>query len=205
MIKEQLNFLTRLAYNNIAADFAEYGHFDSAAVYAYKAVQISKELNNLQLISKSISTLGEYYLAIKKYDSAIIYMREVLPIASNVSKLDLAFIYNDFSQLYQATNKRDSAIYYANKAADLSQQINMKNQLLRAYEYLSSMYKATGPIDSAYKYLELTVSTKNSIYSTEKTIQVQLISVREQNRQRELEQQKIDFQNKIKIYDYDTT
>ncbi|MEO7046034.1 MAG: ATP-binding protein [Ferruginibacter sp.] len=188
------------AYNNIAADVAEYGQFDSASTYAHNAVRIAKEINNLQLISKTVGTLGEYYLAIKEYDSAITYVKEALPIASTASRLDLAYIYNDFSQIYQAQNKKDSAFYYAYKAADLSQQISIKNQLLRAYQYLSSMYKETGPIDSAYKYLELTVSTRNAIYSTDKTIQVQLISVREQNRQRELEQQKINFQNKIKIY-----
>jgi signal transduction histidine kinase len=116
------------------------------------------------------------------------------------SKQDLSYTFNDFSQIYQATNQKDSAIYYAYKGVDISKQITLKNQLLRSYQYLASLYKDTGPIDSAYKYLTLTVNTKDSIYSNEKTKQVELITVREQNRQREIEQQKLDLQNKIKIY-----
>jgi signal transduction histidine kinase len=188
------------AFNNIAADLAEYGHFDSAAVYAHTAVKISKEINEPLLISKTIGTLGEYYISIKKYDSAALYLREALPIAMLNSKQDLSYTFNDFSQIYQATNQKDSAIYYAYKGVDISKQITLKNQLLRSYQYLASLYKDTGPIDSAYKYLTLTVNTKDSIYSNEKTKQVELITVREQNRQREIEQQKLDLQNKIKIY-----
>ncbi|MFZ1799035.1 MAG: hypothetical protein WAU24_04160, partial [Chitinophagaceae bacterium] len=194
------NYDLAFAYNNIAADLAEYGHFDSASIYAHKAVKISKDINDPILISKSLSTLGEYYIAIKQYDSAFKYIREALPITIAHSKQDLAFGFNDFSQMYQAANQMDSAIYYAYKGAVLSKEIDLKNQLLRAYQYLASIYKKTGPIDSAYKYLDLTVATKDLIYSNEKTKQVQLITVREQNRQREIEQQKLDLQNKIKIY-----
>ena len=189
-----------IAYNNIAADLAEYGRFDPASVYAHDAVRIAKEIKEPLLISKTLGTLGEYYMATKQYDSAFMYLREALPIAMITSKLDLTYTFNDFSQIYQETDKRDSAIYYAYKGADLAKQITLKGQLLRAYTYLSAMYKATGPLDSAYKYLDLAVNTKDSIYSAEKTKQVQLISIREQNRRHELEQQKLDLQNKIKIY-----
>ncbi len=188
------------AYNNVASDLSEYGHFDSASFYAHNAVRISKQLNDPALICKSLSTLGEYYMAIKEYDSAFMYMREALPIAILNSKFDMAFAFNDFSQMYQSVNKKDSAIYFAYKAAELSKQIDLKNQLLRAYKYLSATYKKTGPLDSAFKYLNLTVNTTDLIYSTEKTKQVQLISMREQNRLREAEQQKLDLQNKLKIY-----
>ena len=189
-----------VAYNNVSADLSEYGHFDSASVYAHDAVRISKDINEPALISKTLGTLGEYYMAIKEYDSAFIYMKQALPIAMLNSKLDLAFAFNDFSQIYQAVNKRDSAIYYAYRGAELSKQIGLKKELLRSYSYLSAMYKQSGALDSAYKYLDLTVNTKDSIYSTEKIKQVQLIGIREQGRQRDAEQQKLDLQNKIKIY-----
>ena len=150
------------AYNNIAADRSEYGHFDSASIYAHNAVRISKEINATLLISKTLGTLGEYYMAIKEYDSAFIYMREALPIAMLNSKLDLAYAFNDFSQIFQAKNQKDSAIYYALRGADIAKQIALQNQLLRAYQYLSAMYKQTGPLISR---IHFTVRKKPNKYN----------------------------------------
>ena len=55
-------------------------------------------------------------------------------------------------------------------------------------------------MDSAYKYLLLEIDTKDFIFSVEKNKQLQLINIREENRKREAEQQKIELRNKIKIY-----
>jgi C4-dicarboxylate-specific signal transduction histidine kinase len=57
-----------------------------------------------------------------------------------------------------------------------------------------------GRIDSANKFLSLTLATKDSIYSIQQSKHVELINIREQNRKREVERQKVEMQNKIKIY-----
>jgi signal transduction histidine kinase len=188
------------AYNNLGADLAEYGYYDSSAKYCYAAVTISKEINDSILICKTLGTLGEYFIAIKEFDSALVYIRGALKISMLKSKFDLAFGFNDLSQIYQAKQQTDSSIYFATMAARISSQINSKAQLLRSYKYLSALYRKKGSLDSAYKYLSLEVSTNDSIYSIEKNKQLQLINIREENRKREADQQKLELQNKIKIY-----
>lgn len=189
-----------IAYNNIAADMAEYGHFDSAFLYAGKAVAIAQEINDSILIAKTLGTMGEGYIARKLYDSALHYVRRSLPIARVHSQLDYVYVLNDFAQIFLARHQTDSAIHNATRAVGVARKINMMNQALRAYQYLAIAYKEKGLLDSAYKYLELTVNTKNLMYGADKVKQVQLVDVREQNRQREIQQQKLDLKNDIKIY-----
>ncbi|MEJ7674875.1 MAG: tetratricopeptide repeat protein [Chitinophagaceae bacterium] len=83
------------------------------------------------MIGRTLSTLGEYFILKKEYDSAISYIKEALPITKANSQLDLAYAYNDFSQIYQALDKKDSAIYYAYNGSVISQEIGLKSQLLR--------------------------------------------------------------------------
>jgi two-component system NtrC family sensor kinase len=189
-----------VAYNNLAADMAEYGHFDSAFYFVRNALRFAEETDNRVLISKTLSTTAESYIAIKQYDSALHYIRRSIPMAIVYSQFDYVYGLNDFAQVYLATNHMDSVIYYSTQAVAVARNINLMNQVLRSYRYLSLAYKQTGPLDSAYKYLDLMVSTKDSMYSAEKIKLVQLISIREQNRLRETEQQKTDLTNKIKIY-----
>ncbi|MEO7049512.1 MAG: ATP-binding protein, partial [Ferruginibacter sp.] len=189
-----------IAYNNLAADLTEYGYFDSVYIFAQNAVNISKELKSPLLTGKTLSTMGEYFISKKEYDSAISYLKEALPITKANTQLDLAYVYNDFSLIYQALNKKDTAIYYAYNGSVIAEEIGLNSQLLRSYQYLSSLYKDKGPIDSAYKYLNLTFITKEARFSTEKTKQLQLIDFREQERQRKATQDKLDLQNKIKFY-----
>ena len=189
-----------VAYNNLAADMAEYGYFDSAYYYATNAVRVANEINHPILICKTLSTMAEGYLARKQYDSAAYYTRKSMPIAKIYSLLDYVYCLNDLAQLYQETNQNDSAIHYATIGAGVANQIKLMSQVLRSYEYLYKSYNETKLLDSAYKYLQLTIDTKDVIYSAEKKKQVELITIREQNRQREIEQQKLELSNKIKIY-----
>jgi len=189
-----------VAYNNLAADMAEYGHFDSAFYFARSALRIAEETGNWILISKTLSTTAESFIAIKQYDSALHYIRRSIPLSVKYSQFDYVYGLNDYAQVYLATNHPDSAIYYSTRAVAVAGNIRLLNQVLRSYEYLSQAYKQTGPLDSAYKYLGLMINAKDSMYSAEQIRQVQLISIREQNRLREAQQQKTDLQNKIKIY-----
>ncbi|MEO6670500.1 MAG: ATP-binding protein [Ferruginibacter sp.] len=189
-----------IAYNNLSSDYSEYGFIDSGFVFAQKAVAIARKINSPILLCRSVSTLGESYIVQKKYDEAIPYSRESLQVALSVSAMDACYIMNDFSEIYLAKNIPDSAKFYAKQAADLSRKIGFKRHLQRGYQNLYLAYEKTGPIDSSFKYFRLAVTTKDSIYSSDKAKQVQAINIREQNRLQAIEQEKLQFRNKIRTY-----
>ena len=185
------------AFNNFGSDLSEYGFGDSSFEYTKAALRLAREMNEPLLLCTTLGSLAETYIAQKKYDTAIYYLRECLPIALVFSKADAGFALNDFSEIFLAKHQNDSAIYYANRAGELCKKINLASQLLRAYQYLYTIYASTGPLDSAYKYLGFIVSTKDSIFSLDKAKQVEVINMRELNHKQEIEQEKEAFQNKI--------
>jgi two-component system, NtrC family, sensor kinase len=189
-----------IAYNNLSADYSEYGFQDSGFVFGQEAYAIAKKLNDLYLICKIGSTVGESYIAQKKYDIALPYLKNHLPVARTVSSYDACFILNDLSQIYLAKNLPDSAIYYGMQAIALSGKSKIYKELLRAYNFLYLSYDKMHAMDSAFKYFKLTVTTKDSIYSSDKAKQIQAINIREQNRLQAIEQDKLQLKNEIRLY-----
>ena len=188
------------AYNNLSSDYSEYRFPDSGFVTGQKAVALAKKIHDPYMVCKTSSTFAEAYIAQKKYNEAIPYLKESLQIALAVSLMDACYIMNDFSQIYLANNQPDSAKYYSKLAVKISEKIGFKRQLLRAYQYIYLAFEKTGPPDSSFKYFRLAVNTKDSIYSSDKAKQVQAINLREQNRMVAIEQEKIQLKNKIKTY-----
>jgi hypothetical protein len=62
---------------------------------------------------------------------------------------------------------------------------------MSVYSQLSELYKHNNKFDSAYKYLDLSVTIKDSLYSQQKTNSIESLIYGEQLRQQELEQKKI--------------
>jgi len=188
-----------MAYNNLSSDYSEYGFPDSGFVAGQKALAIARKMNDPLLICKAVSTLGESYIAQKKYEESIPYLREGLQFAYTVSTIDACYILNDFSIIYREKNISDSAIYYGKKAAELSARIKFNRYLVKAYQNIYLAYEKAGPQDSAFRYYKLWISTKDSIYNADKAKQVQAINVREQNRVQAIEQERMELANKIRI------
>ena len=69
---------------------------------------------------------------------------------------------------------------------------------------IAQLYKANGQLDSAYKYLQLSVTLKDSLYNTDKVRQFQTLAFNEAARQQQQEQQRIEAQHQyetnIKMY-----
>ncbi|MEP6684934.1 MAG: ATP-binding protein [Parafilimonas sp.] len=189
-----------LAYNNLSSDYSEYGFSDSGFVFGQKAIAIARNLNDPIILCRTTSTFGESYLSQKKYDEAIPYLRESFLIAKDYSRLDACFVLNDFSKIYYEKKQFDSAKYYATLAIPFCLKGKFDRLLLRSYQNIYLAYENIGPLDSSFKYFKLFVSTKDTIYSADKVKQLQAIDIREQNRQQLIEQEKLQYKNKVRLY-----
>lgn len=194
--------LLSLACNNIGSHYEQMNMPDSGLIYAQMAVDYSHEANNPKLIAQALATLGENYITKKEYDSAIPLIKKSLSISKPLinDTYNLTWVLNDFAQVFLETNRNDSARHYARQAIDLAGEKEYKDQLLRAYKYMYKSYEATDTRDSVYKYFKLAIDTKDSLFSDEKSREIQAINFREQIRQQEAEQSKIQLQNKIRTY-----
>ncbi|MET0462364.1 MAG: tetratricopeptide repeat protein [Chitinophagaceae bacterium] len=189
------------AYVNYGADQNEFGNADSGFIYCQKAVQIAKEINSPpSFLGKTLNALAECYIHRKDYDMALRYLRESLPLALASNKTEASYALNDLSQIHQALGQSDSAIFYAKRAIDVSREIQFMYGLVRGLQYVSLSFDQAGRLDSAYKYLRLTVQAKDSVYNADKATQLESIRVRERDKQRELEQARAEFKNKVRTY-----
>jgi len=150
----------------IAGLFCEMHQYDSAMVYwklwrkepGYEAMAGGAK-------ASGYSILAEIYIVNKKYDSALQIAED------NIERIKP---YNNFwgigsewfriARIYNEKGEYNRALEYLNKAFELSDKYApSKNEMIKRYQVLSSVYHSLGNNDSAYKYLLKYVTIKDSI------------------------------------------
>ncbi len=194
---DQKEYLSQL-YNAIGCIYGEGGMPDSGMIYAQRAVNIDTEMKNFQQLALSTSTLGENYIAAKEYDIALPYLRRsmgyYLSKKAEPDSFLLAYLKNDFAQVFLANQQFDSTNFYANQSLQLSIPFGAKDQSMRSYEYLHKSYEQTNNQDSINKYFRLAMTLKDSLVDLEKVKNIQALSFREELRQQELETEKVKIE-----------
>jgi signal transduction histidine kinase len=147
--------------------------------------------------------LGTIYKKQKNYDSAFYYYRVSLRAAEKRPDLYRNVLVG-MGTLHLEMNQTDSAFYYSDKAFKLSQQPGGQLHMISAAELLAKIYYSKKLPDSAYKYLSLATSLKDSIFTSEKLVKVQNLSLQEslQNLQQEQAKKEAvrEYKSRIKIY-----
>ena len=179
-------------YNNVGAAYAQALRPDSGLVYAQKAVNLDNKLKDISHLPYSLSTLAENYIAEEEFDLALPFLRKSLVYAQSIADgWATAYTYLDFAKAFYGLKKYDSTIYYAGKSVALANYMGFKEPLLKSYETLYKSFEATGKADSVNRYFRLATVAKDSIYSTEKTSNIQAISYREQLRFQDIQTEKL--------------
>jgi two-component system NtrC family sensor kinase len=187
-----------LVLAEIGETYQHMNKLDSAEYYTKKAIDEQLMFNGaiwnfpIYLLGKIQAKQGKFGEALSNYKSAI-----PLAIKNGVLK-DTLDIYNSISELYKNTGEFDSAIYYG-KSITRKRLLNIKI-LLRALTTLADVYKLQHNTDSAFKYLELSSTLKDSIYSTEKQQQFQSATFNEQLRQQESADQQEELRGRMIMY-----
>ena len=189
-------------YNDIGSAYALASMPDSGLLYSQKAVTIDMEMKDYEKLPISLSTLAENYMAAYEYDIAIPFLRKsmkyYLTQKENKNNFGIAWVNNDFAQSFLAINQYDSTNYYARQSIKLSNPLGFREQTLRSYEYLYKSFEETKQQDSVNKYFRLAMAAKDSLFSMEKTRNMEAMSFREQMRQQEMETEKIKAEEERK-------
>ena len=196
----QKDLLSRI-YNGIACAYGEGKMPDSGLVYAQKAVNMDAESKNYLQLAVSTSTLGENYIADGQYDIALPFLRRTFEYYQKnkapTPYMD-AYLKNDFAEVFLATRIYDSVNYYAHQALKISNAFDVKDQSMRAYEYLYKSFEQTNQQDSLNKYFRLAMITKDSLFSLEKIKSIQALGFREELRQQEIATEKLKTEEERK-------
>jgi len=196
---------------NMAAANYRLNNLSPALTYVNEALSIdSIDVGNIAYCRQ---LLADIYSAMNKNDSALSNYRYIISVAPAWTGLWIPLAQAGMAKVFQKTNQLDSALLYGRQALNNFQNNNLnlrswgENSLYYVAEIsplLAELYKANNQPDSAYKYLQLSIAAKDSLYNTDKIRQFQTIGFNEANRRLQLElqskEEKQRYETKIKMY-----
>jgi signal transduction histidine kinase len=106
------------------------------------------------------------------------------------------------ANFYQSIGKPDSSLHYYRMTLDAYKNVGIDNNKVLAYRMLSDFYLKHQNNDSSFAYLRMAVSLNDSLIVLEKNRLQEFrdIGFNEQFRLRQLEEEKIQTKNKIRMY-----
>lgn len=188
-LNEQLHNREGVAVNigNLGRSYLGLMQYDTARVYAQQAYETASKFNYdrrtgnfLILIGSIYSETGQRKLAMEYYHLGIPYLR----MMELDQQLSASFL--GMAKLFEMDGQKDSALFYANQAFKINKAAGFSSGILDASSFLSSFYHNRQNVDSAFFYLKIATSAKDSLYSKEKINQFQGLSFDEKLRQMEI-------------------
>jgi len=202
-IAESINDSTlySLTSMNLGQAYMNMDKLDSALIFEQQALQYLNESGYSKYTGFIYNLTGEIYLQKVNYTLAKEYFNK--SIQTNMEQQNLNFLsasYVSLSNLFLTTDQKDSSLIYAKKGLEVLKDLGSPTRLLNAYNSLSSSYKKLNEIDSAFLYQGLAMALKDNLNNIEKINLFQGIGFDEQLRVQELESEKVQTKNKIRIY-----
>ncbi len=185
-------------YLQMGAIHLLYNQLDSAEYYEKKAVKSFEKLNYNEPAVYQL--LGNIALKSGRNNEALHYYKISEQNAIKGNRLRaLTAVYNSISEYFKTQNQPDSALYYAHKGLEVSQDLGQKSSSLEAAKLLSGLYEQKNPKESL-RYLKIADAYRDSLFGEVNLKAIQTIVAREKERQQELEAAKTAYRNKLRLY-----
>ena len=202
------------AYRIIATAYYNLNQNEKALTYAKQMNAMEFSADQFYYLTFGSVLLADIYSAKGDNAASFYYYRKTLDNALKIyAVLPFANAHAGMSRLYQKEGKVDSALYFAKQSLDLFRNYKTDVQawgenslyyIAEIYPLLADIYKDNKQLDSAYKYLHLSVVLKDSLYNTDKVRQFQTLTYNEAARRQQLDQQsreaKQQYETRVKMY-----
>ncbi len=126
-------------------------NIDSAIFYHRKALQLSKQVDNKYHISSVYANMGDNYRYVKNWDSATYYysLNEKYCLEQGFY-FDLAELFYSRAFMEYDRGDNESSIVFLEKAIQLADSLNLKNNLMKYYDAQSEVLFLLGRYKEAY-------------------------------------------------------
>src|SRR5688572_17346963 len=104
---------------------------------------------------------------------------------------------NAMASVFKKIDQPDSAIFYAKQGLKFGEMLKYRNRILAASNLLAELYAERDPKE-AVKYYQIASAAKDSLYGVQKVQQLQSATMKEQERQTEMEAARIAYLNKMR-------
>ncbi len=187
----QQNNLQELKYPidmNIGDLYDRMKNNDSARFYYSRSLELARAKNDTDYIGTSLLGLGHTARKSNEFNQAAQYYLQALKFLTiSRNEVLLCETLQGLGKLYEAKQQNDSGLLYTRQAYQLAVKDGFTSSELESAQLLSRLYYAAGHTDSAYALQSESVVLSDSINSRNRIRQVQMLSINEQLRQREME------------------
>jgi signal transduction histidine kinase len=195
------NDLLVVELNNIAREYLDQNKLDSALYFAKRAYKFALEKKINKNLGYLIRNFGIIEYKKGNNAGAINYYYKSLRDSSARNNHYLqSEDYRRIAEAYKSSNKIDSAIYNAKEAFEQAKLDRNPDLVQRVTSLLAQMFLSKGDFKEAFNYQQIMISAQDSLFSQQKTLQVQNLAYNEQQRTQEAKAAQIAFQNKIRFY-----
>jgi len=169
---------------NAGICFEQTGEFAKALSYFNRAL-VSDRGHHVSLMS--LNRLGETWLHMKQYDTAVRYYRRLLSDPrSQDDSWEKAFAYAGLAQVSSALGQHDSAIAQARLSLSFAQQIHAKWDAERAAKILAGSYAALHQYQKAHEYMVIEKVYNDSLYHDSREQVVNFLKLQQREKENQL-------------------
>ena len=187
--------------NNLSRNFLDADQLDSALWYTNTAYALSEKKKLYNNIGYLVRNLGMIRFKKEDYSGAIAYYLKSMNVTANKNNHYLfSEDYRRMAEAYQKLNKLDSCIYLGKKAFEEAKLDRNPDQVLKATTLLTNTYKSLNHYKDAFDYQQVMLKAQDSLFSQQKTLQVQNLTFNEQQRQQEIEAAQAAYRNRVRMY-----
>jgi len=188
-----------LMYLNIGRSYQLEKRPDSATYYFNLCFQAMGESES-RFKGRLLTAAGELEVDRGNDEKAIQYFREsIFWSLTDFAPSNLSDNFIGLAKLFRKSANRDSGIFYAQKALTSARQVKYLKGVMAANQLLSDLYEGVDNNES-FRYYKMTMEAKDSLFNAEKVKQVQNLGFLEQQRIQAIEDARVDFRNKMRLY-----
>ncbi|MCB0696015.1 MAG: tetratricopeptide repeat protein, partial [Chitinophagaceae bacterium] len=182
-------------YDNLGIINRDRGEYKKALVYYNKAREIYLTKGDSSDIAFIYNDLGAIYSKSGVLDSGEYFLVKSIEMRERMNELiELAYTYNYLGENYERKGDLEQGELYIKKALTLAIQIANNKQHYEALESLSDFYARNKMYDSAYKYLQLYKSYRDSIRQMDNEALIAELNTRYETEKKEKRIQEQEFQ-----------
>lgn len=176
-------------FSNIGETYRYLNLLDSARINLQHALNLAYQHKNTRNLGWFLFEMAYVHSEAEEYPLALEHFRMSIPNRIRFNDyLGLCKAYRGIAFVFDKIGQTDSGFYYARKAVSIAQQKVLLHEMLKASDYLSSLYERDNNKDSALFYIKLTKLTTDSLFNQQHLSQMQSLSFDEKLRQIEKEE-----------------
>jgi serine phosphatase RsbU (regulator of sigma subunit)/Tfp pilus assembly protein PilF len=147
---------------NIGSIYSEQASMqDSALSYFHRALKIGESIGYYDLVGLTLVNLGELYMVMENYDSALYYFDKSMTVVSN--NLDRSISLNYMGSIYAELGDFQKAMDYHQHALELAEEENAPLEVAKVWLGMGTTSAKQGKSEQAISYFKKAESVSKGI------------------------------------------